>query len=98
MLGSIFEFTDYKAYLRAWIAARPRAGHGEKSRIAEAASCHLAYVSQVLNASAHFSAEQLVALSDYLGQNEEERDYFLLLLSRARAGSRRLERFYDAKI
>ncbi len=98
MEASLFEFSDYKLYLSNWIASRPNGGHGEKSKLAAAMSCHLAYVSQVLGGDAHLSHEQAIAAGDYLGLTEEELAFLLLLLDRARAGSARLRQFYDKKI
>ncbi len=60
--------------------------------------CHLAYVSQVLSANAHFSAEQADSLNSFLGHGEEASDFFLLLVQRGRAGTRSLQTYYDRKI
>ncbi|MBC7692194.1 MAG: TIGR02147 family protein [Methylotenera sp.] len=95
MLKSVFEYRDYKAYLREVIENR---GRGEKSRVAQALHCHLAYVSQVLNASADFSLEQADGINQYLAHSEDEGDFFLLLVSQARAGSESLRKRYEARI
>jgi len=94
----IFEFQDYKAYLSAWMKSRPGAGRGDKTRIAQASRCQLAYVSRVLNGAAHFSTEQAAALNELLEHTEDEADYFLLLVQRARAGTSVLQKYYDRKI
>lgn len=95
---SVFEFSDSKAFLKAWIAGRPRRGHGEKSKIAAALGCHSAYVSQVLEHDAQFSFEQGAALTEYVGLGKEEARFYLLLLQRERAGTRSLKNFVTAQI
>ena len=67
---SLYHFKDYKSYIKAWIKSRPRHGHGEKRKIAEMTGCHSAYVSQVLEHEAHFSLEQAMAFSEYVGHLE----------------------------
>ena len=94
----VYEFKDYKVYVRAWVGSRPNQGHGEKSRIAKHLKCHIAYVSQVLNAQAHLSSEQADALNSFFGHSEDESDYFMMLVQRGRAGTHSLESFYDRKI
>lgn len=95
---SVFDFLDYKTYLTAWIEQRPGKGRGEKSRIAESALCHAAYVSQVLQGSAHFTLEQSALISHYLGHNLEEENFFLLLIQLARAGNEKLRQHFQRQI
>lgn len=95
MSKSIFEYQDYKAYLIELIQDRPR---GEKSRIAEALRCHIAYISQVLNDAAQLSLEQADLLSAYLTLSEDEAEYLFLLVSQARAGSASLRKHFEKKI
>lgn len=95
---NIFEFQDYKAYLGAWIVSQPNGGRGIKSRIAEHARCHLAYISQVLSGVSHFSLEQADALQPLLEHGEEEANYFLLLIEFARAGTPSLSKHFERRI
>jgi len=92
---TVFEYRDYKDYLRKHVLER---GRGEKSRVAEVLRCHLAYVSQVLGGSADFSLEQADALNEYLGHAEDEAEYFLLLVNYARAGTDSLRKFHEKRI
>ncbi|MGK5085103.1 TIGR02147 family protein [Bdellovibrionota bacterium FG-1] len=95
---TIFEFQNYKSYIDAWIASRPGGGRGEKSRIAGRAKCQLAYVSQVLKGTAHLSLEQTEALSSLFDHTEDEAEFFILLVQRARAGTQSLEHYFDRKL
>lgn len=93
-MPSVFDASDYKSYLRSRIAEAPR---GEKSRLARAMNCHLAYLSQVLHSQAHLNLEQAEALTRHLGFTEEEIDFFLHLVHRERAGTVSLRKFYEKK-
>jgi uncharacterized protein (TIGR02147 family) len=97
-LKAVFEYRDYKEYLTVYVKTRPQAGHGEKSKIAEAIRVHNAYLSQILQGKADLSTEQAFALSGYLGFSSEETDFFLLLVQYARAGNADLKRHYLQKI
>lgn len=95
MLKSVFEYKDYKDYVRERIAER---GRGEKSKIANALRCHIAYLSRVLKGLADLSFEQADTLNLYFAHSPDEADYFLLLVSHSRAGTASLRRFYEEKI
>jgi uncharacterized protein (TIGR02147 family) len=95
---TIFEFSDYRLYLRQWIASRPRKGHGEIQRLAGAIRVHPTLVSQVLAGSKHFSLEQGQELGEYLGLVELEHDYLLALLQFKRAGSAKLRAHFKLKL
>jgi len=82
---------DYKKYLNELINARPHRGRGVRSEIAKATKTQNAYVSQVLNGSVHFSPEQAEALNYYLDHSQMEGRFFLLLVQKARAGTRALQ-------
>ena len=94
-MRSVFEYETYKSYLNDRAKA---AGRGEKSRIARHVRCHVAYVSQVLGGHADFSLEQADALNAYCGHAEEEGDFFLLLVSRDRAGTAALREHFAKRI
>ena len=94
----VFDFSDYKAYLNAYIAALPKRGYGFKSRLAEAANCKTAYIAQVLNGVAHFSLEQAENLNTTLGHDDLESEFFLLLVQLARAGTEKLRRRLRSQI
>ena len=92
---TVFEYPDYKRYLLDWTEEK---GRGEKSRIAQALRCHMAYISQVLNGAADLSLEQAESLNAYLGHSDEESDFFLLLVLYGRAGTASLREYHSRKI
>ncbi len=95
MKNSVFDSANYKLYLAARILDE---GRGAKSRLAGALHCHVAYISQILNDSAHLSLEQAHAANAYLGHSAQEADYFLLLVLRDRAGTADLAQYFQKKI
>ncbi len=98
MKTSIYDFKSYKEYLKAWIGQQPHNGHGSKSVIAKYTQCNPAYVTQVLNGNAHFSLEQIEKLKPILALDEDEFDFFVLLVERERAGTTTLNKYFTLKI
>lgn len=94
----IFEFTDYKEYLKEWIRAQPNGGHGLIRKIADHLRVSPTMMSHILNGDKDFSFEAANDLASFLGLDERECDFFLLLLSYAKAGSFSLRERYKAKI
>lgn len=95
-MKTVFEFKDYKSYLRE--VENTGAHRAFRSRLAEAAACQNAYVSQVLNGSQHFSLEQGDGVSSFLAHSADEKGHFLLLLQHARAGTVSLRKFFAEQI
>jgi uncharacterized protein (TIGR02147 family) len=95
MKTSIFDFSDYKAYLMMSVDSL---GKGARMRLAKVADCQPGYVTHVLGGNAHFSLEQAEKINHFLGHNEEQSHYFLLLISYGRAGSDSLRRYYKKQI
>lgn len=96
MKGSIYEFRDYKTYLRSALGARGE--KGVRSRLAEAAQCHTAYVSQTLNGHNHFSLEQGERIANFLGLGAEQINFFLLLIQLGRAGTPALRKILEQQV
>ena len=96
-MKSLFEHKDYKTYLSE--RAGPKGARtGFRSGLAEAAGCNLTYVSQVLSGPRDFSLEQAEQASAFLGHTPEERHYFLLLVQKARAGTKALEKYFEEQL
>lgn len=91
MSVSIFHFHDYKEFYNAWVENQPRQGFGEYRRLAQSLNISTTMVSQVFKGDKHLSLELASDVCDYLDLNEDETDYFLLLVDYARAGSHKLK-------
>ncbi len=95
---TVFDFSDYRAFLKQLLKTHPKKGHGVRSVWAKAMNCQVAFVSHVLNGLYDFSIEQAEALSRFVGFNEDETEFFLLLVQQERAGTHQLKKFYSQLI
>lgn len=91
----IFSFDDYKDYVKTALSSK---GHGVRLQLAQALNCQSAYITRVLNHDAHLSIEQALETSGFLHLNQEEEDYFLLLVQYSKAGTKKLKDFTRKKI
>jgi len=99
MTGTLFEAKDYKAYLAKRLAPTGE-GRGLRTRLAKALGCQPAHISQVLakGASAHFSLEYAVVIDEFLRHSPEESQFFLLMVHRDRAGTKKLFAYYESQM
>ncbi len=95
MNRSLFEYSDYKAFLRELGDSQPR---GFRKALAQAVHCQTAYVSQVLNGDYHLSLEQAEAATQFLGLSRDEARCFILLVEIHRAGTPSLRRFFEDQL
>lgn len=98
MKTTLYNYKDYKKYLIDQCAERAKSERGPKARLAEFVGCHLAYLSQVLNGSAHLSAEQADGCNRFFGHTKGESLFFLTLVHYAKAGTEPLKQFYLGQI
>jgi uncharacterized protein (TIGR02147 family) len=97
MQNNIYNYHDYKDYLKAMIeVAEPK--HGYISQLAVAAQCQRSYLSQVINSHVQLTPDHGLGLCRFFRLTEKETDYFLLLLEHARAGSLQLRERVQSKI
>lgn len=97
MKKTIFEYDDYLKYLKDRLGS-DNTRTGLKKGLAEAIRVHTTYVSQVMNGRADLSLEQAELANDFLNHTETEGEYFLLLLLKARAGTRKLKQRFENQI
>jgi hypothetical protein len=88
----VFDFNDYKAFLKDRILEMPGSGRGFRLRMAEHLRIHTTLVSQVLNGPKHFTLEQAALLCELLALPRLEARYFLALVQSSRAGNETLRR------
>lgn len=86
---SVFDFTDYKAYIHKRTQKMGGLARGFQSRMAEVIGCQKSFVTKVLakESKADFSLEQAEKLNPLLEHTQEEADFFLLLVQLGRAGT-----------
>jgi uncharacterized protein (TIGR02147 family) len=95
---SIYEYKDYKKYVLDWIQTRANEGRGQRKQLADAIGCQTPFITHVLSGNYHFSAEQAEACSTWMGLNETESEFFILLVLKQRAGTRGLEVLFGRQI
>lgn len=83
----IFDFADYKEFVRNRLQELPQGGRGQFQKMAKAAGMFPSNLSQVFNGEKQLTPEQGEAIAAHLQLTEAESDYFLLLIAQARAGS-----------
>lgn len=94
---SIWDFTEYRPYMTEKLGAEG-SRNGLRKQLAAAIPVHTTFVSQVLKGRAEFSLEQAEAINTFFGHTEDESDYFLLLLLKARAGTKGLKERFEKKL
>ncbi len=94
---SAFDYEDYKAYVRAQAGGKGQR-RGIKLALARALRCQPTYISQVLNGAAHLSLEQAETLAGFFEQTDEEKQFFLLMVLRDRAGTSSLRAYFQKQL
>lgn len=94
----IFNFDNYKNYLRARISDPNRAKRGYHGRLAKIIGSQPSYLSQILNGKPDLQPEQVIPVNDFLGHTELEGRYLLHLVHMARAGTPALRSFYSKEL
>lgn len=93
----IFEFSDYKRFLRYFIEQQPKRGRGLIKAMAEHLDADPSQVSQVLSGSKDFTEEHALLLCQFVGLNDLETEYFLTLIKIERSGTALLAEHYRKK-
>lgn len=93
----IFDFNDYRAYLKEHFSGTG-AGRGKRLLLAQHLNCQPSFLTQVLGEKAHLSLEHAISVCEYLKLNESESQYFMLLVQKGKAGSKKLSDYFDEKI
>ncbi len=89
---AIFDYDDYKKYVNDWIDSQPSNGHGQLRQMSLHLQINSVVMSQVFRGDRDLTLEQALDLTQFIGCSEIERDYFLLLVQKARAGSEKLKK------
>jgi uncharacterized protein (TIGR02147 family) len=95
---NIYQAKTYHEFLRNWIKTLPNQGRGALTRLAKHTGIHTTTLSQIMKGSRSISLEQGVNVCEYLGLNESETKYFLLLLQIERAGTRNLRQIFEKEL
>lgn len=94
----IFDCHDYKKCVNDWIASQPRGGHGQLRQLALHLEINSVVMSQVFRGDRDLTLEQALGVTKFMGLSELERDYFLLLVQKSRAGSHDLKTVLEKQL
>lgn len=94
----IYNFTDYRLYIKGKIYNGDRARKGALSALAQAIPCQTSYLSRVMAGVADLSLEQADSAGKYFGLSQDENSFFLLLIQFARAGTQSLRTHFKRSI
>jgi uncharacterized protein (TIGR02147 family) len=94
----IFEFIDYRDFLRNHLASLPKKGRGEISRWANHLRVNATLISQILNGKKELTLEQAGTLAEYFALTSLEKDYFIHLVLKERAGTHQMKKYFQEKI
>lgn len=97
MALDIYGFSDYRPYLLKYFGDKSLR-RGLKSKAAAFLGVHTTLISQILHDKVIPNLEQGDKLNQFIGHNEEESHYFLLLLQKARAGTRSLQNYFQSQL
>lgn len=95
---SIYEFDNYKHFVVETLKKMPKKGYGQFKQIASHLSVNSVIVSQVFKGSRQLNLENALDLAEYLGLNENESEYFVLLVELERAGTHKLKRHFKNRL
>ena len=94
---NIFDFSDYRLFLRRWLERAKSERSFNLTRLAEVAQVHPTFLSQVLSGAKELSLEQAAFIGRHLGLTKLELEYFFVLLQLDRAGTQLLKEHWLAK-
>ena len=94
----IYEYSDYKEYINAYIRELPKNGRGQFLQISKSLRVHSTLISQILKGEKHFTQEQAFAITVYFSMSELETEYFLEMYQYNKAGSYDLSKYYEKRI
>lgn len=90
----IFSFSDYRKYIRAWLAEAREKKRSNLTHLSKAIRVHTTFLAHVLSGTKNLSFEQAAELSEAFGHTNIEEEYFFALVHLERAGTAKLKKFW----
>ncbi len=94
----VFEFTNYREFIKKRLGEMPKNGYGQMSELCRFAGVHTTLVSQILKGHKDLTTDQAILVCEFFGLSAFESDYFVLLVNHDRAGNPSAKHFYKTKI
>lgn len=86
-MKSLFEFEEYRGFIKYRFSHSPKKGHGQPKRLADHLGIHTTLVSQILLGKKSFTQDQAALAAEFLNLSELETEYFVSLVNWDRAGN-----------
>jgi uncharacterized protein (TIGR02147 family) len=98
MLMSIFDFLDYRDYLKSYFQSLPQKGYGKFAELSEVTNVNPATVSLVLKKERDFTIDQAYETCLFLGLGGHEIEYFMTSVNLQKAAKTKLKNLYTQKL
>jgi uncharacterized protein (TIGR02147 family) len=95
---SVYEYQNYRTFLAKRFGEMPKRGYGQAKKLADYLGVHTTLVSQVFKELKSFTPEQACNVAEFLGLNDLETEYFVLLVQADRAGNEALRKVVQKRI
>jgi uncharacterized protein (TIGR02147 family) len=95
---NLYNFSDYKKYVNDRFISGPKRGRGQYRKLSEHLNLSTVAISQVFKGSRDLSPEQAWKTASFLLLSPEESEFFLLLVEKARAGTKELRNHFENKM
>lgn len=95
---TLFDYSSYKSFVNDWISRQPKKGHGQLRQLSLKLKINSVVMSQVFRGSRDLTLEQGLGVCQFLGLSELERDYFLLLVQKNKAGTHELKQVLESQL
>ena len=95
---NIFEYSNYKKFVRSWVKTQPRAGYGQYKRLAEALSTSSVNISQIFKGDRDLTDEQALEVAECIGLLDSETQFFLLLVRHQKASTHKLKQHLRSEL
>lgn len=91
-MPEIFQFDDYRAFIKAYVAMLPKGGRGFYRKLSSDLKTNTVTISQIMAGKRSFNMDQGYHLTEIFGLGETEARYFQCLVQIDLAGSERLKK------
>jgi uncharacterized protein (TIGR02147 family) len=95
---NIFSYNDYKIFVQDWVKNHESGGRGLYKKMADHLRLSHVMISQIMNSEKHLSSEHAFSLAQFLHLSGVQRDFFLALVSYARAGTHEYQTYWKEQI
>lgn len=82
---SIFQYSDYRAFVRDLLKTYPKKGHGQFRKLSEALKTNTVTISQIFKGKRDLTVDQAYETAIFFGLKDAEEECFLLLVELSRS-------------